>query len=78
VGDEVHRVVAGHLLLLQEVGGVALALGEDGHQHIGAGDVVAARGLHVDHRALDHPLEAGRGLGVLAVVDDQEFSSVST
>ena len=76
VGDEVDRVVAGHLLLLQEVGGVALALGEDRHQHIGAGDVVAAGRLHVDHRALDHALEAGGGLGVLAVVDHEALQLV--
>ena len=68
VGDVVHRVVAGHVLLLQEVGGVALAFREDRHQHIGAGDFLAARGLHVDHRALDHALEAGGGFGVLAIV----------
>jgi hypothetical protein len=71
VGDEVDRVVPRHVLLLQEVGGVAFALGEDGDQHIGAGDLVAARGLHVDHGALDHALEAGGRLGVLAVLDDQ-------
>ena len=76
VGDVVDRVVAGHVLLLQEVGGVALALGEDGDQHIGAGDLLAARGLHVDHRALDHALEAGGGLGVLAVVHDQRAQLV--
>ena len=62
VADVVHRVVAGHVLLLQEVGGVALALGEDRDQHVGAGHLLAARRLHVDHRALDHPLEAGGGL----------------
>ncbi len=36
VADVLHRVEASHLLLLQEVGGVALALGEDGHEHVGA------------------------------------------
>ncbi len=71
VGDEVDRVVAGHVLLLQEEGRMALPLGEHRHQHVGAGHLVAARGLHVDHRALDHPLEAGGGLGVLAIVHDQ-------
>lgn len=66
MGDVVDRVIAGHVLLLQEIGGVALALGEDGHQHIGAGDFLAARRLDMDDRALDHALKAGRGLGVLA------------
>ena len=66
MGDIVDRVIAGHVLLLQEIGGVALPLREDGNQHIGAGDFLAAGGLDVDDRALDHALEAGRGLGVLA------------
>ena len=67
VGDEVDRVIAGHVLLLQEVGGVALALREDGDQHVCAGHLFATRGLDVDDRALDHALEARRRLGVLAV-----------
>ena len=76
VGDEVHRVIAGHLLLLQEIGGVALTLGEDRHQHIGAGHVVPAARLDVDHGALDHPLEPCRRLGVLAVVHHQRLQIV--
>ena len=67
VGDVVDRVVAGHVLLLQEIGGVALALAEDGDEHVRARDLLAARALDMDHGALDHALEAGRGLGVLAV-----------
>jgi hypothetical protein len=59
VADVVHRVVAGHVLLLQEIGRVALALGEDRHQHVRPGDLGPARALHMDRRALDHPLEAG-------------------
>jgi hypothetical protein len=65
VADVVDRVVAGHVLLLQEIGGVALALGEDRDQHVGAGHLLAAGRLHVDHRALDHALEAGGRLGIL-------------
>ncbi len=42
VRDVVHRVVARHVLLLQEIGGVAFALGEDGDEHVGAGDLLAA------------------------------------
>ncbi len=66
VADVVDRVVAGHLLLLQEIGSVALALGEDGDQHVGASDLLAARRLHMDDGALDDALEAGGGLGILA------------
>ena len=43
VADVVDRVVARHVLLLQEIGGMAFALGEDRHQHIGAGHLLASR-----------------------------------
>src|SRR5690606_16971865 len=42
VADVVDRVVTGHLLFLQEIGGVALALGEDRNKHVGAGHLLAA------------------------------------
>ena len=73
VADIIDRVVARHVLLLQEIGGVAFALGEDRHQNVGAGDLLAAGGLHVDDRALDHALEAGGRLGILGAVGDQVF-----
>ena len=62
VADIIDRVVAGHVLLLQEIGGVALALGEDRHQDVGSGHFLATRGLHMDNRALDDALKAGGGL----------------
>jgi hypothetical protein len=71
VRDVVDRVVARHVLLLQEIGGMALALGEDGDQHVGAGDLLAARRLHMDDGALDDALEAGGRLGVAAPVGHQ-------
>ena len=52
VRDVVDRVEAGHVLLLQEIDGVALALGEHRDQHVGAGHLLAARGLDVDRGAL--------------------------
>ena len=69
VGDVVDRVEARHVLFLQVEDGVRFALGEHRHQHVGAGDLLAARGLHVDRRALDHPLEARRRLRVLVFAD---------
>ena len=42
VADVIDRVVARHVLLLQEIHGMALTLGEDGDQHIGAGHLLAA------------------------------------
>jgi hypothetical protein len=61
MGDEVDRVIAGHVLFLQEIGGVRLPLGEDRDEHVGARHLGPAGGLHVDRRALDHPLEGGGG-----------------
>ena len=52
---------------------MALALGEDRDQHVGAGHLLAAGRLHVDHGALDDALEAGGRLGILAAVGDQVF-----
>ena len=48
-----------------------LALGEHGDEHVGPRHLLAAGGLHVDGRALQHSLETGRGLGVLEAVGDQ-------
>ena len=59
MGDEVHRVIARHVLLLQEIGGVALALGEDRDEHVRPGHFRAARALDMNRGALDHPLESG-------------------
>ncbi len=57
--DEVHRVVAGHVLFLQEVGGVRFAFGEDRDKHVRARHLGPARRLHMDRGALDHALEGG-------------------
>ena len=67
----VDRVVTGHLLFLQEIGGMTLALGEDCDEHVGAGHFLAPGRLYVDHRALDDALETCRGLGILVVTRDQ-------
>ena len=57
--DKVHRIVTRHILFLQEIGSVAFALSKDGDQNIGASYFTTARGLYMDCRALDHPLERG-------------------
>ena len=66
VADIGDRVEPAHVLLLQEIDGIALALGEQGDQHVGAGHLVAARGLDVEDGALDDALEAAgrRGIGL--------------
>ncbi len=76
VGDVVDGVEARHLLLLQEVDGVAFALGEQRYQHVGAGDLFAARRLHVNRSALEDALEAGGRLGVLGPVEHQALELV--
>ena len=73
VADVVDRVVAGHVLLLQEIGGMRLALGEDRDQDVGAGHFLTAGRLDVNHRALDHALETRGRLGVVGPVRYQIF-----
>ena len=64
VGDEVHHVQPRDALLVQEIDGVRVLLAVDRHQHVGAGDLLLARGLHVQDGALDDALEAEGGLRV--------------
>ncbi len=60
-----------HVLFLEEEHGVAFALGEQRHQHIGAGHFVAAGILHMKDGALNDAMEPGGRLGVLPVIDHQ-------
>ena len=71
MGDEIDRVEPAHVLLFEEVGGVALALGKDRDQHVGAGHFFLARRLHVDHGALNDALERGSRTRVLPVGHDE-------
>ena len=73
VADVVDRVVAGHVLLLQEICRVRLALGENRDQHIRAGHFLATRRLDMERRALHDALEAVGRLGFLLAVDNQVF-----
>ncbi len=66
VRDEIHHIEARHPLLVQVIDGMGILLPENGDQHVGAGDfllAVAGR-LHMHDGALDHALEAERGLRV--------------
>ena len=71
VADVGHGIEAAHVLLLQEIDGIALALGEQGDEHVGAGDLVAARRLDVQDRALDDALEAAGRRRIGRAVGDQ-------
>jgi hypothetical protein len=50
---------------------MALALGEDGDEHIGARNLLPARGLYVNDRAMDHALKARGGLRLRLLVDNE-------
>jgi hypothetical protein len=73
VADVVDRVIAGHVLLLQEIRGVALTLGENRDENIRARHFFAARRLNMDDRALDDTLEPGRRLGIVRRLHHQIF-----
>ena len=75
VADVGHGIEAAHVLLLQEIDGVALALGEEGDEHVGAGHLVAAGRLDVQDRALDDALEAAGRSRVGGAVGDQSAPS---
>jgi hypothetical protein len=67
VDDEVHRVLTGHVLLAKESYSGAFCLGENGHQHIGSGNLLAGGPLDVDHGTLNHALKGRGRSGVVAV-----------
>src|SRR6185369_12760234 len=61
VADVGHRIESAHVLLLEEIDGIALALGKERDEDVRPGHLVAARRLDVEDRALDDALEtAGR------------------
>src|SRR3546814_5174514 len=64
VADVADGVQAAHVLLLEEIDGVALPLGEKRDEHIGSRHFVFSGGLDMQDGALDHPLEAAGGGGV--------------
>jgi hypothetical protein len=68
VADVADRVEPAHVLLLQEIDGIAVAFGEQRDQHVGAGHRILARGLDMQDGALDHALEAGGGSRVALVL----------
>src|SRR6185437_8420701 len=62
VGDVVHDIEPRHVLAVEQEHGVALLFAEDGDQHVGDAHFLLAARLHVEHRALQHALEAERRL----------------
>ena len=68
VGQVIDHVQAGDFLLVEEIHRMRVLLAEDRHQHVGAGDLLLARGLHVVDGALQHPLETQGRLRIARVV----------
>lgn len=70
MGDVVDDIDPGNVLPLQQKNGVALLLAEGRHQDVRNADLLLAAGLHVEHRTLQHALEAqcGLHLAVLALL----------
>ena len=73
VADVVDRVIAGHVLLLQEVSRVAFAFGENRDQDIRTGDLFPTGRLNMNDRALNHALKSCGRLGVIGPVRHQIF-----
>src|SRR3546814_5882505 len=61
VADEVDGVEPRHVLLLQEIDGIALARREHGDQHVRASHFLAAGRLDMEDGAPDDALESGGG-----------------
>lgn len=64
VGDVIHGIQTSHILHLQEIDRMRFSFREKRHEHIGAGNLLTAGRLHVNHRTLDDPLKTGCRLGV--------------
>jgi hypothetical protein len=62
VRDVVDDVEPGHVLAVEEEHRVTLLLAEYRDQHVGDTDFLLAARLHVEHRPLQHSLEAERRL----------------
>ena len=68
MGDEVDHVQARDVLLIEQIDGLGILLAEQGHQHVGPGDLLLARRLDVKHGPLQDPLEPQRRLSLALVL----------
>ena len=76
VRNIIHRVEPRHILLLQEIDGVRLALGKERGENVGARRFAAARRLHMQDGALQDALKAGGRRRVLAGLAGQVIELV--
>jgi hypothetical protein len=70
VADVLNSIEPRHVLLLQEVRGMAFTLSENGDEDVGARHLFPTGGLDMHHCAMDHALEARGRLGVGGAFDD--------
>ena len=71
MANVVHRIEPRHVLFLQVIDRVAFALGEHRYQHVGTGDFLAARRLHVNGGTLNDALETCSGFRIVMTVHDK-------
>ena len=64
MGDKIHHVQAMDILAVEEIDCLAFLFVKDGHQHVGAGHLFLAGGLHAEDGALEHTLEPQGWLGI--------------
>ena len=76
MGNVVDRIVAGHLLFLQEESRMAFAFGKNSNKNVGSGHFFAVGGLDVDDRTLDNALESRSRLRILIVTGDKVIQFV--
>ena len=72
VRNVIHHVQPADFLLFEQIDGLRFLFAEQGDQDIGAGHFPVARGLHVQHRPLQHPLKAQGRLGLARVIRSQD------
>jgi len=71
VADVIHRIIACHLLLLQEEGSVAFTLCKHSDQHIGTCHFFTPGRLHMNYSALNNTLKTCGWFGFFAVLNNQ-------
>ena len=76
MADIADGIEAAHILLLQEIDGIALAFREKRHQHIGTCYDILARTLHMQDGTLHHALEAAGRRWINIATDLQAFEFV--
>ena len=73
MADIADGIEPAHILLLEEINGIAFAFRKQGNEDVGARDFITARGLDVQDGALHHPLKPAGGGGIRFAFQPQRF-----